>query len=85
MTLAIDWTPPHGMTVEHPDYLPNCVVIGNVSGWVTVDMKNRFFGLGYGTPQRWGALNATLGFSGRGWEKRLLTAAADYLLSVQDS
>lgn len=85
MTYATDWTPPHGMTVERPDHLPDCVVIGKDGGWVTVDMKNRFFGLGYCIPRRWGALNATPGFTGRGWEKRLLTAAADYLLSVQEA
>lgn len=74
------WATPQGWTVESPDWLPDCVVIGNQAlGWVTVDMKNRFFGLGTGKPRRWSCLESNPGFSGKGWQRRILDAAEQYL------
>lgn len=74
------WIPPAGLTVEVPIYESDCVMLGRAGvGWVTVDMHRRFFGLGYGRPRRWSGLESCLGFTGRGWQKRLLTAAAEYL------
>ena len=47
------WEPPKGWTVETPEWLPDCVVTGNSAlGWVTVDMRARFFGAGIGKPRR---------------------------------
>jgi hypothetical protein len=74
------WEPPQGWTVESPDGLPDCVLIGCPGlGWVTVDMKGRFFGLGIGRPNRWSGLRNSPGFTGKGWQRRIMEAAEQYL------
>ena len=76
------WTPPLGMTVEHPDWLPRCVVLNYKGlGWMTVDFKTRFFGLGIGQPRRF---RNVPGFTGGDWRKRLMTAAAETLIAAVD-
>jgi hypothetical protein len=66
--------------VETPDWLPDCVVTGNGAlGWVTVDMKARFFGAGIGKPHRWSGMENSPGFAGKGWQRRLMDAATEYL------
>ena len=79
------WVPPPGWTVEEPDWLPDCVVIGSrMLGWVTVDMRARFFGIGIGKPHRWSSLTNSHGFSGKGWKRRLMEAAEEHLLRLAD-
>lgn len=74
------WVPPPGWTVEEPEWLPDCVVIGNrLFGWVTVDMKARFFGAGIGKPRRWSGLENSPGFVGKGWQRRIMDAAEEHL------
>jgi hypothetical protein len=74
------WAPPHGWTVDEPDWMPDCVVTGNQAlGWVTVDMKGRFFGAGLGTPRRWSGLENSPGFVGKGWQRRIMEAAEEHL------
>ena len=74
------WEPPHGWTFEAPAWLPDCVVIGNSAlGYVTVDMKARFFGAGFGAPRRWSGLQNSPGFTGKGWQRRIMDAAEEYL------
>lgn len=79
------WVAPEGFVVERPAYEPDCVMIGRNSMWVTVDMRGRFYGLGYARPRRWPALDGKPGFTGRGWERRLLSAAVDYLVAEVDA
>ena len=74
------WEPPQSWTVETFDWLPHCVVIGNSGvGWVTVDMKARFFGAGIGKPRRWSGLENSPGFVGKGWQRRIMEAAEEHL------
>lgn len=74
------WEPPQGWTVETPEWLPDCVVTGNGAlGWVTVDMKARFFGVGIGKPRRWSGMENSPGFVGRGWQRRIMDAAEEHL------
>ena len=74
------WEPPKGWTVETPEWLPDCVVTGNSAlGWVTVDMRARFFGTGIGKPRRWSGLENSPGFVGKGWQRRIMDAAEEHL------
>ena len=74
------WEPQKGWTVETPEWLPDCVVTGNSAlGWVTVDMRARFFGAGIGKPRRWSGLENSPGFVGKGWQRRIMDAAEEHL------
>ena len=74
------WALPPGWLLEQPDYMPNCVVIGNIGlGWVTVDIKERIFGAGLGKPRKWGNSDSGHTFSGGNWRKRIMDAAEEYL------
>ena len=74
------WEPPPGWIVQEPDWLPGCVVTGSSAiGWVTVDMKARFFSPGFSTPRRWNGLENSKGFTGNGWQRRIMDAAEEHL------
>ena len=74
------WELPPGWVSESLEWLPDCIAIGNPAlGWVTVDMKGRFFGAGIGRPRRWSGLENSPGFTGGGWRRRIMEAAEEHL------
>jgi hypothetical protein len=68
------WSPPDGTTasIEYFD----CVLLGNGARWVTVDMNARRFGFGTVRPRPNGDQFI---FRGRGWQKKILNAACEFL------
>jgi hypothetical protein len=50
--------------------------------WVTVDFRQRIFGLGYARPRAW---RESMCFSGRDWRRRLLDAAVEHLQQLIDA
>lgn len=75
------WTAPDGVTVEQLPSIDHCFAIGRDGYWVTVDFKNRIYGLGYAEPRKYSATPAAW-FSGPGWKKRLLDAAMLHLEEI---
>lgn len=74
------WEPPEGWTVETLGGYPNCIVIGcSESGYVTVNMQYRYFGLGISNPCIWQHQNGMKNFTGKGWKKRLFDNAEYFL------
>ena len=75
------WKLPEGWTSDAPEHMPGCVVIENEdNGRVTVDLRNRVFGLGIGRPVLMRGLFPEMTFAGKGWQHRLMDAAVDYLM-----
>lgn len=84
MTDLYGFTLPDGYTLERPSFEPDCIMIGKNGCWVSIDMRKRFFGLGYAKPRRFSTMDGKPGFSGAGWQRRLLSAAVDFLASEVD-
>lgn len=74
------WELPLGWFAEIPEWLPDCIAIGNKSlGWVTVDMKGRFFGVGFCRPRLRSGFDSRPLFTGSGWRRRIMEAAEEHL------
>lgn len=72
---------PVGWRFESPAYEPDCIMLTPGGGmWITVDYKQRIFGLGYDRPRPW---RESISFSIKGpnWRGRLVRAAVEYLES----
>jgi hypothetical protein len=53
----------------------------NPLGFVTIDFKNRYFGLGFGSPHLT-RVKSTDTYQGKGWKKRIAADAYQHLKAV---
>lgn len=66
----------HGVNIEEPEYMPDCLVVSRNGYHVTVDFRNRKLGFGILKPDQ-SSICSSEKYERRGWRYRLLTDAAN--------